>query len=271
MIESQSVSSTLYVPLIGNIYTSKNFKQLLYDKKALALESSIPDIGIAEASSQYAYLASASRYYNIDKEIKSFIEKYPNCNIVNLGAGLDTSYYRIASKTAVFYEIDLPPVIKERRKILPEQANDRYISHSFLDVNDWVGEIEEINKPTLLIMGGLFHYFKNEEVSCFFRQIKNKLSVCEAVFDCVSRKGLNISNKYVKKTGNHNAEMHFYIDDINIYLASLNLNITLMEEYMMFRDARQIVKNDVSLKTNLSMWWSDRFKMVKMEHLRMKS
>lgn len=125
MIDTQSISNTLYVPLIGNRYTSKNFKELLFDEKALELEKRIPHNNIGEISSEYYYLASASRYYNMDLEIKSFINKHPKCNIVNIGAGLDTSFYRIKSDTAVFYEIDLELVIAERRTLMPEQG--RYI------------------------------------------------------------------------------------------------------------------------------------------------
>ncbi|MDP8162327.1 class I SAM-dependent methyltransferase [Pasteurella skyensis] len=266
MIEKQSISNTLYIPLIGNIYTSKNFKELLFDEKALELEKIIPQNNIKEISDEYYYLASASRYYNMDLEIKSFIKKYPKCNIVNIGAGLDTSFYRIKSDTAVFYEIDLPPVINERRQVIPEQEKDIYIECSFLDVDKWIQEIKQKELPTLLIISGVFYYFKEKDIADFFTNIKNKFTHLEAVFDCNSQTALKGSNRYVKKTGN-NAPMYFYINDIKTYLNQLGMDITLINEYMMYYHSRKILKR-TSLKTKIVMFISDLFKMVKIEHIK---
>ncbi len=267
MIKTQSVSHTLYVPLIGNIYTSKNFKELLYDDKALQLENDIPQNNITKVTNEYYYLASASRYYNMDLEIKAFIAKHPVCNIVNVGAGLDTSFYRIKSSTAMFYEIDLAPVIAERRRLMPEQERDRYIECSFLDVETWVNEIKDPELPTLLVFSGVFYYFKKEVINRFFRDIKDKFNHLEVVFDCNSKQALKISNRYVKKTGNNSAPMYFYINDIKAYLKELNLDITLVKEYMMYHYSRKLLKR-ISFRTRLSMLVSDTLRMVKIEHLR---
>ncbi len=267
MINKQSVSSTLYLPLVGNIYTSKNFKELLFDEKALELEKHIPPNTIENINNEYSYLASASRYYNMDLEIKSFIKQHGNCNIINIGAGLDTSFYRIKSDQATFYEIDLEPVIAERNKLIPEQERDIYISCSFLEVDTWLQSIKDSNLPTLLVISGVFYYFKKEVIADFFKNIKNKFTYLEAIFDCNSQQALKISNYYVKKTGNHNAPMYFYIDDIDAYLQSLDVDVVLLEEYMAYRYARKILQG-TSVKTKVNMLISDWFKMFRMEHVR---
>ncbi len=267
MIKEQSVSNTLYIPLAGNIYTSKNFRELLFDQKALELEVIIPQDITDKINDEYYFLASASRYYNMDLEIKSFIEKHQKCNIINIGAGLDTSYYRIKSSTAIFYEIDLPPVIEERRRIMPEQEYDIYISSSFLEVDTWLKNIKDTNLPTLLIISGVFYYFQEEEIDNFFIQIKNKFSLLEAVFDCNNKTALSISNRYVRSTGNKNAPMYFYINNIDEYLRHLNLDIKLVKEYMMYHYARKILKG-TSFNTKLKMTISDLFRMVKIEHIK---
>lgn len=104
--------------------------------------------------------------------------------------------------------------------------------------------------------------------NCWFFQ-KYKFTHLEAVFDCNSQKALKISNRYVKKTGNKNAPMYFYIDNINEYLKNLNLGITLVDEYMMCQYSRKILKR-TSFKTKASMLVSDWFKMVKIEHIKIK-
>ncbi len=267
MIKEQSVSSTLYIPLTGNIYTSKNFPELLFDEKALELEEALPRQSISTSDDEYYCLASASRYYNMDGEIKAFIKKHQRCNIINIGAGLDTSYYRIKSQVATFYEIDLSPVMAERRRLMPEQQNDIYIESSFLDVDKWVAEVQDTTIPTLLIISGVFYYFREEEIDNFFFKIKNKFRLLEAVFDCNNKTALKISNRYVKKTGNQNAPMYFYINNIDTYLKHLNLDIQLVREYMMYHYSRKIVKR-TSVSTKLKMIISDLFKMVKIEHIK---
>ncbi len=267
MIKEQSVSNTLYIPLTGNIYTSKHFQELLFDEKALELEEAIPQDNIRKIDNEYYFLASASRYYNMDVEIKHFIKNYQNCNIINMGAGLDTSYYRIKSPMATFYEIDLPPVIAERRRLLPEKENDVYVEGSFLDVDEWVKKIKNKTLPTLIVASGLFYYFKKEEVQNFFIAIKNTFNLLEMVFDCNNQVALRISNRYVKKTGNQNAPMYFYINDINTYLKHLDLDINLVKEYMMYHYSRRILKK-TSFRTKMKMTISDVLKMVKIEHIK---
>ncbi len=267
MIETQSVSNTLYLPLIGNIYTSKKFRELLFDEKALQLEKDVPLNISQKTSPEYFYLAAASRYYNMDVETKSFIKKNQKCNIINIGAGLDTSYYRIKSDIATFYEIDLPPVIAERKKLIPEQENDIYISCSFLIVEEWTNKIKDKDIPTLLIIPGVFYYFKKEDIDQFFFQIKNKFVSLEAVFDCNNKWALSMSNTLVKRTGNDNAPMYFYINDINSYLKHLDLDIQLIKEYQMYHYSRKKLQK-ISIMTKIMMAVSDLFKMFKVEHIK---
>ncbi|PIE57586.1 MAG: conjugal transfer protein [Desulfobulbus propionicus] len=267
MIKKQSVSNTLYIPLAGNIYTSKHFQELLFDEKALELEERIPQGNTNKRDNEYYYLASASRYYNMDLEIKYFILKHQKCNIINIGSGLDTSYYRINSQTATFYEIDLSPVIAERKRLIPEQKNDIYIEGSFLDVDKWTKSIKDKTIPTLIVISGVLYYFKKNKIDNFFVQIKNKFSLLEAVFDCNNKIALIISNRYVRKTGNKNAPMFFYINSINTYLKYLNHDIKLIKEYMMYHHTKKILKK-TSFSTRFKMAVSDLFKMVKIEHIR---
>ena len=63
-------------------------------------------------------IASVARYYNLDEMAQNFIDVNDECNIVNLGVGLETSYYRINPKNALFWEVDLPEVIELRENIL---------------------------------------------------------------------------------------------------------------------------------------------------------
>lgn len=65
------VEDTLYVPMLGRIYASEHFKNILYDKKALEMRKDMPKCIVEnDTQTQYTYLASASRSANVDRYIK---------------------------------------------------------------------------------------------------------------------------------------------------------------------------------------------------------
>lgn len=110
----KGVEDTLYIPLTARIYASKKFPKFFYDEKALSLEKYIPANDIDENTTEYFYMASVCRQYTIDQKIKKFLEKNGLCNVVFLGAGLETSFNRIGNDKANFYQVDLPNVIDIR-------------------------------------------------------------------------------------------------------------------------------------------------------------
>ena len=112
----QGVPATLYIPLAARIYVSRHFPEYFYDEKALSLEKYIPGETIQKHSSEYDYMASAAREHVLDGKVRYFLSKNQKANIVFLGAGLETAYFRLGNHQANFYEVDLPEVIEVRRK-----------------------------------------------------------------------------------------------------------------------------------------------------------
>ncbi|WP_459538621.1 hypothetical protein [Methanobrevibacter sp.] len=52
-------------------------------------------------------MASVARSHNLDQMTQEYIDKHDKCNIVNLGVGLETSYFRIDRKNSYYFEVDL--------------------------------------------------------------------------------------------------------------------------------------------------------------------
>ena len=95
MPEFNAVENTLFIPMLGRIYASEHFQNILYDEKALSLKDVLPK-GLAEtgSQSQYTLLASASRSANMDRYIRDFLRRKPDGVIAELGCGLETTFYR---------------------------------------------------------------------------------------------------------------------------------------------------------------------------------
>lgn len=141
MSEYNGVEDTLFIPLTGRVYVSKKFPEYFFDKKALEMENLIKNKQIEEKSSEYTMIANVARSYNLDQMVQSFIDKHDKCNIVNLGVGLETSYYRINRKNSMFFEVDLPEVIELREKYLEVGENEKFIKGDMFKL-DWCGELD---------------------------------------------------------------------------------------------------------------------------------
>ena len=102
MKEFNGVADTMLIPMAARIYVSKRFPEYFYDRTALELEEKIPAKTLEKiwnTSSEYTMLASVARYYNFDRMIKKFLAQHEKCNIVNLGAGLETAIFRLKEVT----------------------------------------------------------------------------------------------------------------------------------------------------------------------------
>ena len=257
------VEDTLFVPMLGRIYASEHCPQILYDKKALELKNKLPsDLIEQNKQNQYTLLASASRSANMDRFIQSFLERRPNGVIVQLGCGLETTYYRCDNRRTHWYAVDLPHVIDYRRELLPEMERETYLAGDAFS-EDWIRQVrtEFPDAPILVTAGGLFHYFEENKVISLLRMIGQSGNM-EVVFDTVNKKGMAMmQKKYMKQVGHADAQMFFYVDAAKELAAKIRGNVKVIAEEPYYR---YIPKNGLKLSTKVSMAVSDQFKMVKM-------
>ena len=252
MNEFNGVADTMLIPMAARIYASKRFPEYFYDETALSLEEKIPADAlerILKSSSEYTMLASVARYYNFDEMIKNFLAQHERCNIVNLGAGLETAAFRLQADGAVFYEIDLPEVIEQRKTILGAKENERLISADLFAL-EWTGHIDT-SLPSLLIVSGVFQYFREEKIVRFLSDVKKRFPKGELIFDATNEIGIKYANKYVQKTGNASAQMYFYVNDGQAFAQKCGME--LVEQRTFYTAARKILKRKLKLYTRIAM------------------
>ena len=258
------VEDTLYIPLIARIYASEEFSSFFYDKKALSLKQHIPANCIEKNSIEYFYMASVCRQQTIDKKIKSFLEVEKEGNVVFLGSGLETAYNRIGNTKNNFYQLDLANVIDVRKRILGNAENEKLIKGDMFNL-EWVKEID-ISLPTLLVVSGVFQYFNENKIIEFIKRMKTLIPKGELVFDATNSTGLKLANKYVKKTGNKNAEMYFSIDDPASFASITGTHLMSVSGF--FSDALKNCKG-LKLKTKIYMYFADKLHRTLVLHLKL--
>lgn len=261
--ELNGVEDTLYIPLIARIYASMRFSDFFYDKKALLLEQYIPKNSIEKNSIEYFYMASVCRQQTIDKKIIDFLSKNEQSNVVFLGSGLETAYNRINNNDANFYQIDLPNVIEVRQKVLGAGKNEKLIKGDMFNL-EWAKEIDT-SLPTLVVVSGVFQYFEENKIVELIKKMKTLIPQGELIFDATNSKGLKLANKYVKKTGNTNAQMYFSVDDPSEFARVTETHLISVSGF--FSDALKKCKR-LKLKTKIYMYFADAWHRTLVMHLK---
>lgn len=259
MSKFNKVSKTLFVPMMGRIYSSENYPNILYDKTALKLKPKLPNIN--KKQSEYTFMASAVRSMNIDRYVKDYLKRNTNGIIIELGCGLETTYNRCYDGKTKWYELDLPEVIEYRMELLPQHENQTLIKGSILE-DDWL-ENFDLNIPVLFIAGGLFHYFSHDEVIKSFKILQN-FKNAELVFDTLNKWGIRGIKRYMKELGHDEATMYFYVD--NGEKLAKKIGATLLREEKYYKHTN---KKGMQFMTKSSMIISDLLNMVKMIHLKL--
>ena len=200
-VKLSGVSQTLLAPLRGRAQVSKEYSSLFYDAKAIELTEKIEmdfDSSTSDAHFQVLMfnairklnlpvdpgLFSAFRAKQFDEKAKAFFTEHPHASVVNIGAGLDTTFYRVDNGLVHWYDLDLSAVIDIRKQLLPEPDRVTYIAKSLLD-QSWC---EDINTEggVFMIAGGVFAWLEESQVKQFFSMLADNFPDGEIVFEAMS-------------------------------------------------------------------------------------
>lgn len=208
------VQETMMFPLSAKAYDAERKKPLLNDKKALELYNKVApknrnhfkrhifDIGI---------LAFCERALIMDDAIKQFLKKHPKGKILNIGAGLETSFYRLGQPNVLWYDLDLPDSIALREQLLPNTfKNVKYIAKSMFD-ETWIDDVGDISNGLLITVPGVLPYFDEEQVKAFFNTFAPKLKGAEIIFDVISNMGRFFVTQKIRQSGMKNATLDWGI------------------------------------------------------------
>jgi O-methyltransferase involved in polyketide biosynthesis len=140
-----------------------------------------------------AFSLWALRAKQFDNRVRAYIAEHPRASIVNIGAGLDTTFYRVDNGSIQWYDLDLPAVIDIRRQLLPEPDRVTYIAKSLLDPS-WCKDIERTEDGVFMVAGGVLPFFEESQVKEFFSMLADNFPGGEIVFNALSK--LELDNNF---------------------------------------------------------------------------
>ena len=237
-IDLRSVNETLLLPLWGRAEEAGMKDPVLRDRTSADLVSRI-DYDFSRFRSRvrrFQILTLAIRAREFDSMIRDFIQRHPRAVIVNIGAGLDTTFSRVNNGKIKWYDLDVPQVIRLRSKLIPESRETNCIPKSMFD-ESFFDDIESPQDGILFLVGGVLMYFDEERVRGFFAMIAERFPGAEIVFDTIAPSGIQFASSMVRKCGIQKAEMEWGIRDTGS-LEKWGLRLKLLESYPIFYKTR---------------------------------
>ncbi|MBQ9213635.1 MAG: class I SAM-dependent methyltransferase [Bacteroidales bacterium] len=185
----ENVSETLLIPLCMRAKESQQKKPIIKDEMSEQILSKLDYDFNKFTADERCQLCISVRTNYFDNALKDFVAKYDDAVVVVVACGLDPRIERVAiNKKYQTYQIDFPDVIKFRRKLLPESAENKYISGNITN-EEWVKSIKE-NHPMghfLFLVEGLSMYLKEEQVKQFFKTVDDNFSNAEIHIERVNK------------------------------------------------------------------------------------
>ncbi len=181
-----AVSQTLLIPLYFRAMESQRPDALVCDPKAVELVGQLDYDFSSIQKMKNEQVNFLLRMREFDRLALAFLAEHPGGVIVDLGCGLDTRFDRVDNGQVTWYDLDLPPVIELRRKLLDETPRYKMIATSALDLA-WLDVVDaHPGKSFLFIAEGVFMYFPDAEMRRLVSALRERSPGAEMVFDVAS-------------------------------------------------------------------------------------
>lgn len=222
-IDKNTVQETLIIPLYARKVCAKQFPDICGDIYSERLLESI-EYDMKEQTStfmKFGCLEGGMRQYDLVCEIKDYLKAHPKACVVNLGCGLDTSFYLSDNGQAQGYNLDQPDVIEIRNNLLPPVEREHNIP---CDLNNlsWFDKINfRPEEGIVFIAGGVFYYFETEKVKRILTAMADRFPGGKIAMDVTTPLGLKIMLKsWIKEA---------HIDNVGAYFSLKNTQKELLE------------------------------------------
>lgn len=198
---------TLLIPLFSKAQNNPVF----VDEKARQILDGVEyDFGQLKIPEKTA-VTLRIRARQLDIFTSQFIAIHPDAIILHLGCGLDSRCLRVQSARTLWYDLDLPDVIKLRQQFFTETEHYHMIASSVTDLA-WIDQIPVDRRPIFVIAEGLLMYLHESDIRALMLCLHNRFPGCGIAFDSFSKYTADRIKAHpsIQKTG---ATVHWGIDD----------------------------------------------------------
>lgn len=175
------VTKTLYIPLYGKAYVSRK-GILLRDPKAEAIweKDGFPLKGKSRSKWLAYYMGMRAAVF--DRWLNAAMEAEPGAVVLHIGCGMDSRCNRTKAQGHLWFDIDFPEVIAERKRYFEETETYRMIGSDIRE-EGWLSEIPA-GRPVLLVMEGVSMYLTRQELTAVLARWKARFPRLRLLMDC---------------------------------------------------------------------------------------
>jgi O-methyltransferase involved in polyketide biosynthesis len=144
-------------PILDDAAADEIVRTLDYDYGKLKLDTNMK-------------LSVALRAKKLDQVTADFLARHPDGIGLDLGAGLDTRFERLAPPATVdWYDVDLPAVATARERLVPRHPNVHVIG---ADVRDpgWLDAVPT-DRPAVIVADGLMGFLTQDELVSLWNRL----------------------------------------------------------------------------------------------------
>ena len=235
-------NKTLLLPLWARARECRQINPIIVDHQAEQIVESLSSTTsykdcfneMDERFDKYYHLSQLIRAKCLDDEVRGFLTTYPSGTIVNIGAGLDTTFARVDNGLLNWYDLDLPEVIALRRRYIPDTDRNTLIAKSVLDIS-WFEDIGNVENGVMFVACGVLFFLQKDQVKQLFTELTDRFPGGEAAFDTMAKLFLMIGNRQVlKRSGmGERTVMHWSINSAQ-EIMKWDKRISILAEYPMF-------------------------------------
>ena len=175
-----SVNQTLYIPLYGKSYVSKK-GLILKDTKAEEIWAAegFPLKGKSKSKWLAYYMGMRSAVF--DRWVVEKMDMVPEAVVIHLGCGMDSRILRAGDERHLWFDVDFPEVIGQRRRYYADTENYKMVAS---DVRDrlWMEDIP--GNAAIVVMEGISMYLQPEELKAVLGNLCSCFDRVELLMDC---------------------------------------------------------------------------------------
>lgn len=176
-----NVNKTLYIPLYGKAYVSKK-GILLEDKKSEEIWEAEGFELKGKSKSKWLAYYMGMRSCVFDQWLVEKMKEEEEALILHIGCGMDSRVSRIGTNGHLWYDVDFPAVIEERKRYYEETDEYQMLGADVRDIK-WLLELPKAEK-VIVVMEGVSMYFKTAELKEVLRAIKEQFGEVSLLLDC---------------------------------------------------------------------------------------
>lgn len=174
------VNKTLYIPLYGKAYVSRK-GIILPDPQAEKIweAEGFPLKGKSRSKWLAYYMGMRSAVF--DRWVAQQMALDPEAVVIHIGCGMDSRCLRVGTRGHLWFDLDFPEVISERKRYFAETAEYKMLSADVRD-GSWLAEVP--GKRAIVVMEGVSMYLSRQELVQTLAALAGNFASVQLLMDC---------------------------------------------------------------------------------------